>query len=95
MLTKAQGAANADGTDNAGNAVSSGSDSDARQKVLDQRTEENNYRYGVAAEHDCYTKFFVNDCLNSARDSARRCRPTSRQEQLALDDERRAAYPHA
>ncbi|SAK86729.1 lipoprotein [Caballeronia temeraria] len=60
-----------------------------RQKVLDRRTEENNYRYGVQ-EHDCYSKFFVNHCLDNARNAMRETRQQIRQEQLALDDERRA-----
>ncbi|PQV53301.1 hypothetical protein B0G83_102387 [Paraburkholderia sp. BL21I4N1] len=80
---------------NTGNADSSASTAaqdnafDARQKVLDQRSEENNYRYGVA-EHDCYSKFFVNYCLNKARDSMRVVQADIRKEQLALDGEQRA-----
>lgn len=61
---------------------------DARQKALDQRTEENNYRYGVA-EHDCYSKFFVNYCLGKARDQMRTVQADIRKEQLALDGEQR------
>ncbi len=63
---------------------------DARQKVLDQRTEENNYRYAVA-EHDCYSRFFVNHCLDKARDSMRTVQADIRKEQLALDGEQRVA----
>ena len=78
----------ATGADNADNAASPNSAFDARQKVLDQRTEENNYRYAVA-EHDCYSKFFVNHCLNKARDSMRSVQADIRKEQLALDGEQR------
>lgn len=60
-----------------------------RQKVLDHRTEENNYRYGVK-QHDCYSKFFVNHCIDNARNEMRETRQQIRQEQLALDDEQRA-----
>ncbi|MDR6419350.1 hypothetical protein J2801_001601 [Paraburkholderia phenoliruptrix] len=65
------------------------SEFDARQKALDQRTEENNYRYGVA-EHNCYSNFFVNHCLNKARDEMRTVQAQIRKEQLALDGEERA-----
>lgn len=61
----------------------------ARQKVLDQRSAENDYRYAVA-EHDCYSRFFVNHCLGVARDKMREERASIRQAQLALDDEQRA-----
>ncbi|WGS40392.1 hypothetical protein LFL97_11645 [Burkholderia sp. JSH-S8] len=64
-------------------------DFDARQKVLNQRTAKNDYRYAVA-EHDCYSTFFVNHCLGKARDQMRDERASIRQEQLALDDEQRA-----
>jgi hypothetical protein len=60
-----------------------------RQKVLDRRTEENNYRYGVK-QHNCYSNFFVNHCLDNARNEMRETRQQIRQEQLALDDEQRA-----
>ncbi|WP_236572654.1 colicin transporter [Burkholderia sp. 8Y] len=60
-----------------------------RQKVLDQRTSENDYRYGVK-QHDCYSKFFVNHCLDNARTEMRETRQQIRQEQLALNDEQRA-----
>src|SRR5471032_914351 len=42
----------------------------ARQKALDVRSAENNYRYGVK-QHDCYSDFFVNHCLDKARDAKR------------------------
>lgn len=70
-------------------AASATQDFDARQKVLNQRSAENDYRYAVA-EHDCYSKFFVNHCLGNARDRMREERASIRQEQLALDDEQRA-----
>jgi hypothetical protein len=63
----------------------------ARQKALNKRTEENDYRYGVAA-HNCYSRFFVNHCLGNARDEMRVTRQQIRKEQLALDDEQRAAH---
>nr|WP_322789227.1 hypothetical protein [Paraburkholderia eburnea] len=61
----------------------------ARQKVLDRRTAENNYQYGVA-QHNCYDTFFVNHCLGKARDSMRVVQADIRQQQLALDEEQRA-----
>jgi len=64
-------------------------DFDARQKVLDRRTAENDYRYGVA-QHNCYSSFFVNHCLARARDQMRSERADIRSKQLALDDEQRA-----
>ncbi|WP_244438805.1 hypothetical protein [Paraburkholderia dilworthii] len=68
--------------------TSEDSEFDARQKVLDQRSDENNYRYGVA-EHNCYSTFFVNHCLNKARDQMRTVQAQIRKEQLALDGEER------
>ncbi|KAF1011809.1 MAG: hypothetical protein E5299_01326 [Burkholderia gladioli] len=62
---------------------------DVRQKVLNQRTAENNYRYGVA-QYNCYSKFFVNNCLTKARDTMREERSSIKQQQLALNDEQRA-----
>ncbi|WP_053293275.1 hypothetical protein [Burkholderia pseudomallei] len=62
---------------------------DARQKVLNQRTAENDYRYAVA-QHNCYSTFFVNHCLDKARETMRAERANISQEQLALDDEQRA-----
>ncbi|MGV1121983.1 hypothetical protein, partial [Xanthomonas translucens] len=63
----------------------------ARQKVLDQRTAENDYRYAVA-QHDCYSKFFVNYCLGKARDKMRDERASINREQLTLSDQERAAH---
>ena len=62
-----------------------------RQKALNLRTEENDYRYGVA-QHNCYSKFFVNHCLDKARDEMRTARQQIRTEQLALDNEQRAQH---
>jgi hypothetical protein len=59
-----------------------------RQKDLDKRSEANNYQYGVA-QHDCYSTFFVNHCLNQARNAKREVSNQIRREQLALDDEQR------
>jgi hypothetical protein len=73
------------------NATDVTSDFDARQKTLDARTAENNYRYAVA-EHDCYSKFFVNHCLGKARDDMRVVAADIRKEQLALDDEKRVQH---
>ncbi|HEY1608767.1 MAG TPA: colicin transporter, partial [Paraburkholderia sp.] len=64
-------------------------DFDARQKVLDRRTAENDYRYAVA-QHNCYSSFFVNHCLGRARDTMRAERADIRTKQLTLDDEQRA-----
>jgi hypothetical protein len=64
-------------------------DYERRQKALDKRTQQNDYAYGVK-EHDCYGKFFVNHCLDNARNEMREKRQQIRQEQLALDDEQRA-----
>ncbi|WP_409258771.1 colicin transporter [Paraburkholderia bannensis] len=61
----------------------------ARQKVLDRRTAENNYQYGVA-QHNCYDTFFVNHCLGKARDAMRVVQADIRHQQLALDEEQRA-----
>jgi hypothetical protein len=63
---------------------------DARQKVLDQRGAANDYRYAVA-QHDCYSKFFVNHCLGKARDTMRVEQADIRKEQLALNAEERTA----
>ncbi|MBN3753387.1 colicin transporter [Paraburkholderia sp. Tr-20389] len=71
--------------------VSDSSDFDLRQKALDGRTADNNYRYAVA-QHNCYSKFFVNHCLNSARDDMRVVAADIRKEQLALDDEKRMQH---
>ncbi len=61
-----------------------------RQAVLDHRSEENNYRYALA-QHNCYSRFFVNYCLNKARAAMRVVQADVRKEQLALDDEQRVA----
>jgi hypothetical protein len=63
----------------------------ARQKALDVRSAENNYRYGVA-QHNCYSDFFVNHCLDKARDAKREVSQQIRKEQLALDDEQRVQH---
>lgn len=62
---------------------------DAREHVLDKRTSEMNYRYAVA-QHDCYSRFFVNDCLDKARDAMRVEKGDIRTARLALSDERRS-----
>lgn len=66
----------------------SGNDFDARQKALNSRTDENNYRYAVA-QHNCYSTFFVNHCIGKARDAMREVAADIRKQQLALDDEQR------
>jgi hypothetical protein len=81
-----EGSANAQATDAAPE-----TDFDRRQKALNKRTEENNYRYGVA-QHDCYSTFFVNHCLDKARDEMRSKAHAIRTEQLALDDEQRIQH---
>ena len=63
----------------------------ARQKALDVRSEQNNYRYAVK-QHDCYSDFFVNHCLDKARDAKREVSQQIRKEQLALDDEQRLLH---
>jgi hypothetical protein len=63
----------------------------ARQKDLNRRSEVNNYHYGVI-QHDCYSKFFVNHCLDEARDAKRAVSNQIRLEQLALDDEQRLLH---
>jgi hypothetical protein len=63
----------------------------ARQKALDVRGEENNYRYAVK-QHDCYSDFFVNHCLNAARAAKRDVSQQIRKEQLTLDDEQRLQH---
>ena len=64
---------------------------DARQKALNVRTEENDYRYGVQ-QHDCYSKFFVDNCLKRALAARRVVSQQIRAEQLALDDEQRLQH---
>jgi hypothetical protein len=63
----------------------------ARQKALNVRSEENNYRYAVK-QHDCYSDFFVNHCLGVAREARREVSQQIRKEQLALDDEQRQLH---
>ncbi|CAN7257782.1 colicin transporter [Caballeronia sp. LjRoot29] len=63
----------------------------ARQKALDVRSAENNYTYGVK-QHNCYSDFFVNHCLDKARDAKREVARQIRTEQLALDDEQRLQH---
>ena len=63
---------------------------DARQAVLNHRSAENNYDYAVAV-HDCYSKFFVNYCIDKARDKMRTVQADIRKEQLGLDGEERTA----
>ncbi|MFM0020136.1 MULTISPECIES: colicin transporter [Paraburkholderia] len=87
----AAAASSAVSTSDAASGVSAANDFDARQKTLDTRTAENNYRYGVA-QHNCYSKFFVNHCLNSAREDMRVVAADIRKEQLALDDEKRVEH---
>jgi hypothetical protein len=79
---------------NGANAGSLSEDTDgfgARQKALDVRSEENNYRYALK-QHDCYSNFFVNHCLNAARAAKRDVSQQIRKEQLALDDEQRLQH---
>nr|WP_321925327.1 colicin transporter [Paraburkholderia guartelaensis] len=75
----------------AGTSPSQQSDFDARQQVLDRRTAENDYQFAVA-QHNCYSTFFVNHCIGKARDKMRVVQADIRREQLALDDEKRAAH---
>jgi hypothetical protein len=84
-------ASSAASTSDTASGVPAANDFEARQKTLDTRTAENNYRYGVA-QHNCYSKFFVNHCLNSAREDMRVVAADIRKEQLALDDEKRIEH---
>jgi len=63
----------------------------ARQAKLDRRSAENQYRYDVA-QHNCYSHFFVNHCLGTARDTMRAEKSEIRVDQLALDEEQRAVH---
>ena len=63
-------------------------DLDAQQRALTERTTENDYRYAVA-QHDCYAKFLVNHCIETARATMRTEKGSIRQAQLALSAERR------
>lgn len=62
-----------------------------RQKVLNARTEANDYQFGVK-QHDCYSSFFVNHCLDKARAERRVVTTDIRREQLALDDQQRLQH---
>ncbi len=62
-----------------------------RQKALNARTEANDYQFGVK-QHDCYSAFFVNNCLEKARAARRVVSLEIRKEQLALDDEQRVQH---
>ncbi|HEY3596114.1 MAG TPA: hypothetical protein VGL08_01160, partial [Paraburkholderia sp.] len=62
-----------------------------RQKALDARTQQNDYRFGVA-RHNCYSTFFVNHCVNKAHDAMRAEQADIRRQQLALDDEERVDH---
>ena len=79
---------NASSADGASVAAALDKSFEERQTVLDQRSDENNYRFAVA-QHNCYSTFFVNHCLNRARDSMRSVQADIRKEQLALDGEQR------
>ena len=64
-------------------------DTQARQNRINALTDDLNYRYAVE-QHDCYSTFFVNRCLEKARDAMRTERGAIRSQQLTLDDEIRA-----
>jgi hypothetical protein len=84
----------ASGSGNAGASTDASADPNgfqARQKDLNRRSEVNDYHYAVI-QHDCYSKFFVNHCLDQARDAKRTASNQIRQEQLALDDEQRLQH---
>jgi hypothetical protein len=61
----------------------------ARQAEISRRNAENAYRYGVA-RHDCYSRFFVNRCLDQAHAAMRDERTSLRAAQNALDADQRA-----
>ncbi|WP_323072163.1 hypothetical protein [Mycetohabitans endofungorum] len=63
----------------------------ARQAQLDRRSELNRYEYGVA-RHNCYSAILVNHCLEKTRDRMIANKMLIRDEQNALDNERRAAH---
>ncbi|WP_320534589.1 colicin transporter [Robbsia andropogonis] len=63
---------------------------DAQQQQLNARTAKNEYTYAVA-KHDCYATFFVNHCLDVARDKMRDEKASIREVQLKLSADRRAA----
>jgi len=66
-------------------------DFDARQKAIDRRSAQNNYQYELA-RHNCYSKFFVNHCLNRAHDKMRAVQAGIRQDQLALGEQERVDH---
>jgi len=76
---------------NTSNATPSPNDFGARQKALNDRMEQNDYDYGVAV-HNCYSRFFVNTCLDRARDAVRQVRLQIHHEQLGLDQAQREAH---
>ncbi len=59
---------------------------DARQAALDQRAAALDYGYAFE-QHHCYSRFFVNYCLNKARAKMHDDSAALRQEQLVLDRE--------
>ncbi|CBW74886.1 Myosin heavy chain [Mycetohabitans rhizoxinica HKI 454] len=63
----------------------------ARQAQLDRRSELNRYEYGVA-KHNCYSAILVNHCLEKARNRMIANKMRIRDEQNALDNERRAVH---
>jgi hypothetical protein len=83
--------ATATGANTANSADADANGFGARQKELDVRGEENNYRYALK-QHDCYSNFFVNHCLDAARAAKRDVSQQVRKEQLALDDEQRLQH---
>lgn len=60
----------------------------ARQQVLDERTAKMNLAYQIA-QHDCYSKFLVNYCLDQARSRMLATKAATRTDQLALSAEER------
>ncbi|BBO59473.1 hypothetical protein [Mycoavidus sp. B2-EB] len=62
---------------------------DTRQAALDQRAAELDYRYAFE-QHHCYSRFFVNYCLNKARAKMRADSAALRSDQLTLEREVRA-----
>ncbi|WP_237575703.1 colicin transporter [Mycetohabitans sp. B8] len=80
-------AADSEGADGRARQASFG----ARQAQLDRRSELNRYEYGVA-RHNCYSAILVNHCLEKARDRMIANKMRIRDDQNALDNERRAAH---
>lgn len=62
---------------------------DARQAALDERAAALDYGYAFE-QHHCYSRFFVNYCLNKTRAKMHDDSAALRKEQLALDREWRA-----